>query len=47
MLVSTRVGVEVQKPLAVLVVGGLITSITMTLLVIPVFFEMLREMIDS
>jgi len=43
MLVSTGVGAEVQKPLAVVVVGGLITSIAMTLLVIPVFFEMLRE----
>lgn len=43
MLFSTGVGAEVQKPLAVVVVGGLITSIAMTLLVIPVFFEMLRE----
>ncbi len=43
MLTSTGVGAEVQKPLAVVVVGGLITSIAMTLLVIPVFFEMLRE----
>ncbi len=43
MLVSTGVGAEVQKPLAVVVVGGLITSIVMTLVVIPLFFAMLRE----
>ncbi len=43
MLVSKGVGAEVQKPLAVVVVEGLITSIAMKLLVIPVFFEMLRE----
>ena len=43
MLLSTGVGAEVQKPLAVVVVGGLITSIVMTLVVIPLFFAMLRE----
>ncbi len=43
MLVTNGVGAEVQKPLAMVVVGGLITSITATLIVIPVFFSMLRE----
>ena len=43
MLISTGVGAEVQKPLAIVVVGGLITSISATLLVIPVLFDMLRE----
>jgi len=43
MIFSTGVGAEVQKPLAVVVVGGLITSIAMTMLVIPVFFAILRE----
>ncbi len=43
MLISTGVGSEMQKPLAVVVVGGLITSIVMTLVVIPLFFAMLRE----
>ncbi|NJP03732.1 efflux RND transporter permease subunit [Candidatus Gracilibacteria bacterium] len=43
MLVTNGVGAEVQKPLAIVVVGGLITSITATLIVIPVFFSMLRE----
>ncbi len=43
MLVSGGVGAEVQKPLAIVVVGGLITSISATMLVIPVLFDMLRE----
>jgi copper/silver efflux system protein len=43
MLLSTGVGAEMQKPLAVVVVGGLITSIVMTLVIIPLFFAMLRE----
>jgi copper/silver efflux system protein len=43
MLLSRGVGAELQKPLAVVVVGGLITSIVMTLVVIPLFFAMLRE----
>jgi len=43
MLISTGVGAEVQKPLAIVVIGGLITSISATLFVIPVLFDMLRE----
>lgn len=43
MLFSTGTGSELQKPLAVVVVGGLITSITATLFVIPVLFDMLRQ----
>jgi len=43
MIVATGVGAEVQKPLAVVVVGGLITSIMLTLVVIPVLFSYLRE----
>jgi len=43
MLISTGTGSEMQKPLAVVVVGGLITSISATLLVIPILFDMLRE----
>jgi len=33
----------VQKPLAIVVVGGLITAISATMLVIPIFFDILRE----
>ncbi len=43
MLYATGVGAEVQKPLAVVVVGGLTTSVILTLIVIPVLFSMLRE----
>ena len=41
MLLSTGTGSEVQKPLAVVVVGGLLTSVFMTMVVIPVLFGML------
>ncbi len=43
MITATGVGAEVQKPLALVVVGGLITSILLTLVVIPVLFSYLRE----
>jgi Cu(I)/Ag(I) efflux system membrane protein CusA/SilA len=43
MLISSGVGAEMQKPLAIVVVGGLITSISATLLVIPVMFDWLRS----
>lgn len=43
MLLSSGTGSEVQKPLAIVVVGGLITSIFMTLLVIPVLFSVVKQ----
>ncbi|MCF7847115.1 MAG: CusA/CzcA family heavy metal efflux RND transporter [Candidatus Gracilibacteria bacterium] len=43
MLITTGTGAELQKPLAVVVVGGLITSITATLLVIPILFDWIRS----
>ncbi len=43
LLFATGVGAEVQKPLALVVVSGLITSILLTLIVLPVLFAMLRE----
>jgi Cu(I)/Ag(I) efflux system membrane protein CusA/SilA len=43
MLMSTGTGSEVQKPLAVVVVGGLITSVFMTMVVIPVLFRIVRQ----
>jgi cobalt-zinc-cadmium resistance protein CzcA len=39
MLFATGPGSEVQKPLAVVVVGGLITSTVLTLLVLPVLYS--------
>lgn len=43
MIAATGVGAEVQKPLALVVVGGLTTSILLTLVVIPVLFSYVRE----
>jgi len=39
MLLSGGVGAETQRPLATVVVGGLITSTALTLLVLPVVYE--------
>lgn len=38
MALSTSAGAEVQKPLATVVIGGLITSTILTLIVLPVFY---------
>ena len=43
MLISTGTGSEVQKPLAIVVVGGLITSVFMTMVVIPVLFGVVQN----
>lgn len=39
MAVATSAGAEVQRPLATVVIGGLIVSTILTLLVIPVFYK--------
>ncbi|MBW2286684.1 MAG: efflux RND transporter permease subunit [Deltaproteobacteria bacterium] len=39
LLLSTGVGSEVQRPLATVVVGGLLTSTVVTLLFLPAFYE--------
>ncbi|NOX68124.1 MAG: efflux RND transporter permease subunit [Gammaproteobacteria bacterium] len=39
MLLSTGVGAETQRPLASVVVGGLITSTLLTLILLPVIYE--------
>jgi len=51
MLLSTGVGSEVQKPLATVVVGGLVSSTLLTLFVIPVLYGIfsrakLKEMLN-
>ena len=38
MVISTSAGAEVQKPLATVVIGGLITATLLTLFVLPVFY---------
>lgn len=42
MLLSTGVGAETQRPLATVVVGGLITSTLLTLILLPVIYEWLE-----
>jgi cobalt-zinc-cadmium resistance protein CzcA len=37
--ISTGIGSETQRPLAIVVIGGLITSTILTLLVFPILFE--------
>jgi len=39
LLLSTGVGSEIQKPLATVVIGGLVSSTILTLFVLPVLFE--------
>ena len=39
MLLSGGVGAETQRPLATVVVGGLLTSTALTLLILPVIYE--------
>lgn len=43
MLTSHGTGAEVTKPLAVVLIGGLISAVTMTLTLVPVLFAYLRE----
>ncbi|PIR53791.1 CusA/CzcA family heavy metal efflux RND transporter [Candidatus Peregrinibacteria bacterium CG10_big_fil_rev_8_21_14_0_10_42_8] len=43
MITSTGTGAEVTRPLALVVMTGLTTSVLLTLIVIPVLFAMLRE----
>jgi len=43
MAISTSPGSEVQRPLATVVIGGLITSTALTLIMLPVVYEWLEE----
>lgn len=43
MAISTGAGAEVQKPLATVVIGGLIISTLLTLFVLPVLYDLLEE----
>ena len=40
MALATSMGAEVQRPLATVVIGGVLSSTAMTLLVLPVLYEM-------
>ncbi len=43
MALSTSAGAEVQKPLATVVIGGLITATLLTLIVLPVLYSMFAK----
>ena len=47
MLLSTGVGAETQRPLASVVVGGLITSTLLTLVLLPVIYEWMETRAQS
>ena len=43
MAIATGSGAEVQKPIATVVIGGLITATVLTLVVLPVIFRMIHK----
>ena len=45
MAIATSAGAEVQRPLATVVIGGLIVSTILTLLIIPVFYHIVNSTI--
>lgn len=45
--ISTGIGSETQKPLAIVVIGGLVTSTVLTLLILPVIYSIFYRFIHS
>ena len=43
MALSHGTGAEVQRPLATVVIGGLITSTLLTMLVLPALYQLVEE----
>jgi cobalt-zinc-cadmium resistance protein CzcA len=43
LLFATGPGSEIQKPLAIVVIGGLITSTLLTLILLPILYEKFGE----
>jgi cobalt-zinc-cadmium resistance protein CzcA len=43
MLLATGIGSEVQKPLAIVVIGGLVSSTLLTLFVLPALYEVFSK----
>ncbi|MDX2051483.1 MAG: efflux RND transporter permease subunit, partial [Polyangiaceae bacterium] len=43
MALNTGIGAEVQRPLATVVIGGVISSTLLTLLVLPVLYDMVAS----
>lgn len=47
MLLSTGVGAETQRPLATVVVGGLLSATLLTLILLPVLYEWLENRAEA
>lgn len=45
--ISTGIGSETQKPLAIVVIGGLVTSTLLTLLVLPIIYYKVHQYLHS
>jgi cobalt-zinc-cadmium resistance protein CzcA len=45
--VSTGIGSETQKPLAIVVIGGLITATILTLLILPVIYVLVFKLMHA
>ncbi len=43
MAIATGTGAEVQRPLATVVIGGILSSTILTLLVLPMLYEMVHR----
>jgi cobalt-zinc-cadmium resistance protein CzcA len=47
MLYATGSGADIQRPLAVVVMGGLITSTLLTLIVLPTLYALLNRRLEK
>jgi cobalt-zinc-cadmium resistance protein CzcA len=47
LLLASGPGSEIQRPLATVVVGGLFSSTTLTLLVLPVLYRWIEHRVDE
>jgi cobalt-zinc-cadmium resistance protein CzcA len=47
MAVSHSIGSEVQKPLAIVVIGGLVSATLLTLLVLPALYFLVEERVTA
>jgi heavy metal efflux system protein len=45
--ISTGIGSETQKPLAIVVIGGLVTSTILTLLILPILYSLVHTFIHK
>jgi cobalt-zinc-cadmium resistance protein CzcA len=46
MAISTGAGAEIQRPLATVVIGGIVTSTLLTLIVLPTLYELIERWVS-